>query len=190
MLFNSDMMNGFCCVTKHRFIFSHLKLPATFFTSMLQTDRPVVRFTCLLNLVLTLTLQAGSSMYDRCDVFGFRNQYSHVLLIEGLMRFLETENKLKRVSVNSYSRRDALMNLVYLAATRDPLSIFFNAVVDDHREFLPSSSPAAVMRNPVADKTIETAEEPLVPESLASLAEVDPDELDQRLVGCLVCNVM
>jgi len=56
----------------------------------------------------------GSSIYDRCDVFGFRNQYNHVLLIEGLMRFLETENKLKRVLLNSYSRRDALMNLVCL----------------------------------------------------------------------------
>ena len=93
-------------------------------------------------------------MYDRCDVFGFRNQYNHVLLIEGLMRFLETENKLKRVSTNSYSRRDSLMNLVYLAGTRDPLSIFFNAVVDNHPEFLPSSAPEKVMRNPMGDKTI------------------------------------
>jgi len=120
-------------------------------------------------------------MYDRCDVFGFRNQYNHVQLIEGLMRFLETENKLKRVSTNSYSRRDALMNLVYLAATRDPLSIFFNAVVDDQPDFLPSSSPATVMRNPMADRTIENAEEPLVPESLARLSEIDPTELEERV---------
>jgi len=138
---------------------------------------------CLIHLDVSGSkrLQAGSTMYDRCDVFGFRNQYNHVLLIEGLMRFLETENKLKRVSMNSYSRRDALMNLVYLAATRDPLSIFFNAVVDDHPEFLPSSSPAMVMRNPVADKTIENTDEPMVPESLASLSEIDPAELEERV---------
>jgi len=127
-------------------------------------------------------MQAGESMYDRCDVFGFRNQYNHVLLIEGLMKFLETENKLKRVSTNSYSRRDSLMNLVYLAGTRDPLSIFFNAVVDDHPDFLPSSSPEKVMRNPMGDKTIENTEEPLVPESLASLLEIEPSELEERVV--------
>ena len=98
------------------------------------------------------------------------------------MRFLETENKLKRVSTNSYSRCDSLMNLVYLAATRDPLSIFFNAVVDNHPEFLPSASPAHIMRNPMADRTIENSEEPLIPESLASLSEIDPGELDERVV--------
>jgi len=139
---------------------------------------------CLIHLDLSGSkrLQAGTTMYDRCDVFGFRNQYNHVLLIEGLMRFLETENKLKRVSTNSYSRRDSLMNLVYIAATRDPLSIFFNAVVDNHPEFLPSSSPSSVMRNLMADKTIENSEEPLVPESLASLSEIDPAELEERVV--------
>ena len=138
---------------------------------------------CLMHLDISGSkrLQAGASMYDRCDVFGFRNQYNHVLVIEGLMRFLETENKLKRVSTNSYGRRDSLMNLVYLAATRDPLSIFFNAVVDNHPEFLPSSSPATVMRNPMGDRTVENTEEPLVPESLASLSEIDPAELEERV---------
>ena len=139
---------------------------------------------CLIHLDVSGSkrLQAGATMYDRCDVFGFRNQYNHVLLIEGLMRFLETENKLKRVSMNSYSRRDSLMNVVYLAATRDPLSIFFNAVVDNHPDFLPSSSPAKVMRNPMGDRMIENSEEPLVPESLASLSEIDPEELEERVV--------
>ena len=140
---------------------------------------------CLMHLDLSGSrrLQAGgANMSERCDVFGFRNQYQHVMVIEGLMRFLETENKLKRVSTNSYSRRDSLMNLVYLAATRDPLSIFFNVVVDNHPEYLPSSSPATVMRNPTADRTVENTEEPLVPESLASLSEIDPAELEGRVV--------
>jgi len=139
---------------------------------------------CLIHLDVSGSkrlLQAGLSINDCCDVFGFRNQYNHVLLIEALMRFLETENKLKRVSTNSYSRRDSLMNLVYLAATRHPLSIFFNCVVDNHPEFLPSSSPAKVMRNPMSDRTIENSEEPLIPESLASLSEIDPAELENRV---------
>jgi hypothetical protein len=83
-------------------------------------------------------------------------------------------------SAHAISRRDLLLNLVYVAAVSDPVSVFFNVFVDSGKEFLPSMSPAKVIRNPVGDKKAEL-EGFKIPTSPASPPPIDVHAVDELI---------